>query len=141
MAAAGLAVGVLPLVSPLDAAGDQYLLSAHMLQHVLIGDLAPLLLVLAVRGPLVFFLVPPSLLRPLARSRRLRPTAPGALNASSPDRRVRRDLAARVLQLAPLRELGRIEDSPPRCIGPTGDTDKRLRQVQLQQHRRGILIK
>jgi cytochrome c oxidase assembly factor CtaG len=72
LAAAGLAVGVLPLVSPLDAAGDHYLLSAHMLQHVLIGDLAPLLLVLAVRGPLVFFLLPPPLLRPLARSRRLR---------------------------------------------------------------------
>ena len=39
--AAGLALGVLPLVSPLDAAGDHYLLSAHMLQHVLIGDAAP----------------------------------------------------------------------------------------------------
>src|SRR5262249_61503211 len=56
--AAGLALAILPLVSPLDAAGDQYLLSAHMLQHVLIGDAAPLLLVLAVRGPLVFFLLP-----------------------------------------------------------------------------------
>ena len=70
--AAGLAVAVLPLVSPLDAAGDQYLLSAHMLQHVLIGDVAPLLLVLAVRGPLVFFLLPPRLLRPLAGFRPLR---------------------------------------------------------------------
>ena len=63
---AGLALGVLPLVSPLDAAGDQYLLSAHMLQHVLVGDAAALLIVLAVRGPLAFFLLPPSILRPLA---------------------------------------------------------------------------
>ena len=70
--AAGLALAVLPLVSPLDAAADQYLLSAHMLQHVLIGDAAPLLLVLAVRGPLVFFLLPPAVLKPLAASQPLR---------------------------------------------------------------------
>jgi putative membrane protein len=70
--AAGLALGVLPLVSPLDATGDHYLLSAHMLQHVLIGDAAPALLVLAVRGPLVFFLLPPAVLRPLAAFRPLR---------------------------------------------------------------------
>jgi putative membrane protein len=70
--AAGLALAVLPLVSPLDAAGDQYLLSAHMLQHVLIGDAAPLFLVLAVRGPLVFFLLPAAVLKPLASSQPLR---------------------------------------------------------------------
>jgi cytochrome c oxidase assembly factor CtaG len=70
--AAGLALGVVPLVSPLDAAGDHYLVSAHMLQHVLIGDAAPLLLVLAVRGPLAFFLLPPTLLKPLASSGPLR---------------------------------------------------------------------
>jgi putative membrane protein len=64
--AAGLALAVLPLVSPLDATGDRYLLSAHMLQHVLIGDAGPLLLVLAVRGPLTFFLLPPAVLKPLA---------------------------------------------------------------------------
>jgi len=70
--AAGLALAVLPLVSPLDAASDHYLLSAHMLQHVLIGDAAPLLLVLAVRGPLAFFLLPPAVLKPLASFRPLR---------------------------------------------------------------------
>jgi putative membrane protein len=64
--AAGLTLLVLPLVSPLDHVGDQELLSAHMLQHVLIGDAAPALLVTAVRGPLLFFLLPPALLRPLA---------------------------------------------------------------------------
>jgi len=51
--AAGLAAVVLPLVSPLDALGDRSLLSAHMLEHVLVGDAGPALLVLAVRGPLL----------------------------------------------------------------------------------------
>lgn len=63
----GLALLTLPLVSPLDAVGDEYLLSGHMLQHVLIGDAAPALLLVAVRGPLVFFLLPGGLLRALAR--------------------------------------------------------------------------
>jgi cytochrome c oxidase assembly factor CtaG len=70
--AGGMSLAVLPLVSPLDAVGDGYLLSAHMLQHVLIGDVAPVLLVLAVRGPLVFFLLPTTVLRPLAAFRPLR---------------------------------------------------------------------
>jgi len=69
---AGLALLVLPLVSPLDHVGDEELLSAHMLQHVLIGDAAPALLVVAVRGPLLFFLLPPPVLRPLASFRPLR---------------------------------------------------------------------
>jgi len=69
---AGLALLVLPLVSPLDGLGDEELLSAHMLQHVLIGDAAIALLVVAVRGPLVFFLLPPSVLKPLASFRPLR---------------------------------------------------------------------
>jgi putative membrane protein len=70
--AAGLALLALPLLSPLDAAGDDRLLSAHMLQHVLIGDAAVALLVVSVRGPLVFFLLPPAVLRPLASFRPLR---------------------------------------------------------------------
>ena len=69
---AGLALLVLPLVSPLDHVGDEELLSAHMLQHVLIGDAAPALLVVAVRGPLLFFLLPPPVLRPLASFHPLR---------------------------------------------------------------------
>ena len=69
---AALALLALPLDSPLDGLGDEELLSAHMLQHVLIGDAAPALLVVAVRGPLLFFLLPPFLLRPLASFRPLR---------------------------------------------------------------------
>jgi putative membrane protein len=64
---AGLVVAVLALVSPLDAAGEQYLLSAHMLQHVVIGDLGPALIVVALRGPLLIFLLPAAVLAPLAR--------------------------------------------------------------------------
>ena len=63
----GLALATLPLVSPLDAAGDEFLISAHMLQHVLIGDVAPALLLLAVRGPLLAFVLPAPLGRLVAR--------------------------------------------------------------------------
>jgi putative membrane protein len=69
--AAGLVLLVLPLVSPLDAVADRYLLSAHMLQHVLIADAAPALLVLALRGPLGLFLLPAGMLRRLAPLRPL----------------------------------------------------------------------
>jgi putative membrane protein len=70
--ALAVAVGVLPLVSPLDELGDEYLLSGHMLQHVLIGDAAPALALVALRGPLLFFCLPNPLLRRAARLRRLR---------------------------------------------------------------------
>jgi putative membrane protein len=65
-------LGTLALVSPLDAIGEEYLLSAHMLEHVLIGDAAVALALVALRGPLVFFLLPGPVLRPLARARALR---------------------------------------------------------------------
>jgi putative membrane protein len=60
------------LASPIAVAGDEDLLSAHMVEHLLLGDLAIALGMLAVRGPLVFFLLPPPILAPLARSQRLR---------------------------------------------------------------------
>ena len=46
-------LGTLALVSPLDEAGDTYLISAHMLQHVIIADIAPALALVALRGPLL----------------------------------------------------------------------------------------
>jgi putative membrane protein len=70
--ALGLGLLVLPLVSPLGAIGEEDLLSAHMLQHVSIGDAAPALLLLAVRGPLTFFLIPGPALALLARLHALR---------------------------------------------------------------------
>jgi cytochrome c oxidase assembly factor CtaG len=69
---AGVAVVVVGLVSPLDAIAEEYLQSAHMLQHVLIADLGIVLALLAVRGPLSMFFLPRDLLAPLARARLLR---------------------------------------------------------------------
>jgi putative membrane protein len=51
--AAGILVLVIALCSPLDAIGDSWLLSAHMTQHVLLSDVAPALLVLGLRSPLL----------------------------------------------------------------------------------------
>jgi putative membrane protein len=64
--AVGLALMALALIA-LDERADTNL-TVHMGQHVLIGDLGPALLVLATRGPLALFLLPASLLRPLART-------------------------------------------------------------------------
>jgi cytochrome c oxidase assembly factor CtaG len=69
---AGVAVVVVGLVSPLDAIAEEYLQSAHMLQHVLIADLGVVLALLAVRGPLSMFFLPRDLLAPLARTQPLR---------------------------------------------------------------------
>ncbi len=66
--ALGLAITVFALVGPLDRLADDTLLSAHMAQHVLIGDLAPALMTVAVRGPLLVFLLPAPLLATVARS-------------------------------------------------------------------------
>jgi len=60
---AGLAVAVAALVSPLDWIAEHRLLWVHMLQHLLLGDIAPLLVVLGMnRG----------LLRPLLALRAIR---------------------------------------------------------------------
>jgi putative membrane protein len=66
--ALGLAAALAGLVTPIHSIGEHHLLSVHMLQHVLIGDLSPALLVTAVRGPLLVFLLPAGVLGPLARS-------------------------------------------------------------------------
>jgi putative membrane protein len=63
----GVIVTVLAIVSPIDAIGERYLQSVHMLQHVLIADLGIALTVAAVRGPLSVFFLPRDLLVPLAR--------------------------------------------------------------------------
>lgn len=68
----GVAIVTLAIVSPLDAIAEEYLQSAHMLQHVLIADVGIALTLLGVRGPLVFFFLPRDVLAPLARVRWLR---------------------------------------------------------------------
>jgi cytochrome c oxidase assembly factor CtaG len=48
LAFAGAVIALLAaLVSPVDGLGADYLFSAHMVQHVLLGDIAPLLLLLS----------------------------------------------------------------------------------------------
>lgn len=49
---AGLAVLVVAVVSPIHELGEEYL-AFHMLQHVLLGDLAPLLVLAGLTGPLL----------------------------------------------------------------------------------------
>jgi len=56
----GWVVLALALVSPLDHLGDEYLFSAHMVQHMLIAVVAPPLLLLGVPG----WMVDPLLRRP-----------------------------------------------------------------------------
>ena len=62
----GLIVLALALMSPLDAIGDRYLLSAHMGPHLLLSDVAPALLVLGLRAPILPLGLPRSGLRLLA---------------------------------------------------------------------------
>jgi cytochrome c oxidase assembly factor CtaG len=54
----GMALLVLALASPISVIGEDNLFSFHMLQHVLLGDLAPLALLAGLTGPI---------LRPLLR--------------------------------------------------------------------------
>jgi cytochrome c oxidase assembly factor CtaG len=54
--AAGLAAGLVAVGVVHEAAEERA--SAHMLQHVLLGDLAPALLLVAIRGPLAVVVVP-----------------------------------------------------------------------------------
>jgi putative membrane protein len=49
----GLALLLLATVSPIDWLGEERLFSLHMLQHVLLGDLAPLCIVAGLTGPLL----------------------------------------------------------------------------------------
>jgi cytochrome c oxidase assembly factor CtaG len=51
--ALGLGLALVALASPLHALGEQRLFSAHMLQHVVLGDLAALALVAGLTGPLL----------------------------------------------------------------------------------------
>ena len=51
--AAGLALVVLALASPLDVFAEEQFLFFHMLQHVLLADLAPLCFVVGLTGPVL----------------------------------------------------------------------------------------
>ena len=49
----GLAIALVALVTPLDWYAENRLLWVHMIQHLLLGDIAPLLIVLGLTGPLL----------------------------------------------------------------------------------------
>jgi cytochrome c oxidase assembly factor CtaG len=49
----GMLIILFALVSPLDILGEEYLFSAHMIQHTLLGVIAPVLLIIGVPGWLV----------------------------------------------------------------------------------------
>jgi putative membrane protein len=68
----GLALIGVALLSPLDDLGDTDLLSAHMAQHLLIGDLSAPLLLIGLRWPVYPFLLPRSMFVGIARSERFR---------------------------------------------------------------------
>jgi putative membrane protein len=67
----GLGVLAIALLSPIDAIGDRWLLSAHMLQHVLLSDVAPALLILGLRAPVLPLGLPREMLKSVAHRGRL----------------------------------------------------------------------
>ena len=67
----GMVLWAIALLTPVDSLGDE-LLSAHMAQHLLLAELGAPLLLFGVRTPVLQHLLPPPLLVPLARAKRLR---------------------------------------------------------------------
>jgi putative copper resistance protein D len=67
----GLALEAVALLSPLDVYADE-LLSAHMAQHLMLGDIAAPFLLAGVRTPVLLFLLPRPALKTLARRHGLR---------------------------------------------------------------------
>ena len=67
----GLGLQAVALLSPIGSASDE-LLSAHMVEHILLADLGAPLLLAGIRNPVLAFFLPRDVLVPLARSRRIR---------------------------------------------------------------------
>ena len=66
--AVGLAATVFVLVGRMDEWADTHL-AVHMAQHVVIGDAAVALMIVAVRGPLLVFMLPAPVLVRVAKAR------------------------------------------------------------------------
>jgi putative membrane protein len=62
----GILLIALALFSPIDPIGDRYLLSVHMVQHLLLQDIAPAFLILGLRSPLLPLGLPKAVLRAIA---------------------------------------------------------------------------
>ncbi len=78
---AGVAVLILGLMSPLDILGDEYLFSAHMVQHMLISLVAPPLLLLGTPGWMIEPLLRPKVVLQVVRWLALPVVAFGLFNA------------------------------------------------------------
>jgi putative membrane protein len=70
----GLGLIGIALLSPLDHLGETDLVSAHMAQHLLIGDLSAPLLLIGLRWPVYPFLLPRSMASAVGRSQPIRKT-------------------------------------------------------------------
>lgn len=68
---AGMVLWTTALLTPVDTLGEE-LLSAHMAQHLLLAELGAPLLLFGLRTPVLQHLLPPAILAPLARAKRLR---------------------------------------------------------------------
>jgi putative membrane protein len=68
----GLGLIGIALLSPLDDLGDTDLLSAHMAQHLLIGDLAAPFLLIGLKWPIYPFMLPRSMAAAIGRSKPIR---------------------------------------------------------------------
>jgi putative membrane protein len=66
-----MALWIAGLLSPIDDLGDDGL-AFHMLQHLLIADLAAPLMLIGLRNPVLAFFLPRDVLVPLARARHIR---------------------------------------------------------------------
>ncbi|HET8565631.1 MAG TPA: cytochrome c oxidase assembly protein [Solirubrobacterales bacterium] len=56
----GIAIVVAALISPLDTIGEEHVFYAHMLQHIAIGEVAPLFVLVGLSGPLLRPLLAPA---------------------------------------------------------------------------------
>jgi cytochrome c oxidase assembly factor CtaG len=68
----GLALIGVALLSPLDDLGDTDLVSAHMAQHLLIGDLSAPLILIGLRWPVYPFLLPRAMAAAIGSSKPIR---------------------------------------------------------------------
>jgi cytochrome c oxidase assembly factor CtaG len=61
----GIAIVVAALISPLDAIGEEHLFSVHMAQHIALGEIAPLFVLVGLSGAILRPLLAPAPLRRL----------------------------------------------------------------------------
>jgi cytochrome c oxidase assembly factor CtaG len=63
----GVAILLLALISPIDTIGEEHLFYVHMIQHLTIGEVAPLFILLGLSGPMLRPVLALPVARPLRR--------------------------------------------------------------------------